>query len=413
LNESAIESGAAANSTTPVANSGDGRNCRVLILTSSTGGGHDSRAYSLKTLLEAAGCREVRVEHLLENSSWLPRFGVWVYNTIQKNAPGLHNIYWHIAEVFARFQGKKLSFGRDYYLKLLSAFRPHLIVSMHDCLNRGYFQEAKALLGDNVRTCTYCGEWSGGTGYSRNWMEPSADLFVSRTKDAQDFAVACGMDPARCEVFCNLLPARVFTAPMDDARRGAFRESLGLKPRAFTVLMAAGAVGANNHVRLLDRLVTIPGTQAIAFCGKSQHARARIERWKERHPEYPLFVEGYSTRVHELLQASDCVVSRGGANTTAEALYHGCPILFNRLGGVMPQERLTIRYFLGHGAAREFSSARDFAEIVRELAADRAALERLKTALRGLKSDDRPESFAERLIRLANEAVECEKSARA
>ena len=346
----------------------------------------------------------MREEHLLENSSWLPRFGVWVYNTIQRRAPGLHNIYWFIAEGFARMQGKKLSFGRAYYLRLLECFRPQLVVSMHDCLNRGYFQEAKALLGNSVRTCTYCGEWSGGFGYSLNWIESTADLFVSRTTDAQAFAVKHGVDPARSEVFCNLLPPRALAQPMSPERRTAFRRELGLAPDAFTVLLAAGAAGANNHVRLLDRLAKIPNTQAVAFCGKSERARASIERWMQAHPGYRIFVEGYSTRVHELLQASDCVVSRGGANTTAEALHNGCPILFNRLGGVMPQERLTLNYFIGHGAARQFSSVREFETVAGELAANPDALAGLRANLAALRSSDRPEAFAERLLELARQA---------
>ncbi|HNX04064.1 MAG TPA: glycosyltransferase [Opitutales bacterium] len=387
------------------ANHGEGAaGPRILILTSSTGGGHDSRAYSLQTWLEKAGA-EARVEHLLENSSWLPRFGVWVYNTIQKCAPGLHNLYWYIAEGFARAQGARLSFGRDYFVKLLTDFRPQLVISMHDCLNRGYFQCAVETLGNSVRTATYCGEWSGGFGYSLNWVEKSADLFVARTEQAREFALEAGMPAEKAEVFCNLLPGRAFEKPMDDDARGAFRASVGLFPGRFTVLLAAGAAGANNHVRLLDALARIPGTQAIAFCGKSHVAARRIAKWKQAHPDYPLFVEGYSQRVHTLLQAADCVVSRGGANTTAEALYHATPILFNRLGGVMPQERLTLNYFTGHGAALEFSSAAGFGDIVRGLVENPERQAHLKSALGALRREDRPEVFAKRLIALAREAA--------
>ncbi len=377
---------------------------RILILTSSTGGGHDSRAYSLAQWLEAAGAC-VRVEHLLENSSWLPRFGVWVYNTIQRTAPTLHNVYWFIAEGFARMQGERLSFGRSYFVRLLRDFRPDLVVSMHDCLNRGYFQCARETLGTSVRTATYCGEWSGGFGFSRNWVEKSADLFVARTSDAWEFALLCGMPAERAETFCNLLPPRAFEKPLTADERRVFRQSLGLDPERFTVLLAAGAAGANNHVRLLDQLAGIPGTQAVAFCGKSAAAARKIAKWKAAHPEYPLFVEGYSQRVQTLLQASDCVAARGGANTTAEALYNGVPILFNLLGGVMPQERLTLRYFTGHGAALEFTSAAEFGEIVRGLIENPERVSRLKSALAALKRNDRPEDFAKRLIALARGAV--------
>ncbi|MBN1403197.1 MAG: glycosyltransferase [Opitutales bacterium] len=387
------------NESNPETTQAKGQKPRILILTSSTGGGHDSRAYSLKEWLGEAA--EVHVEHLLEKSSWLPRFGVWVYNTIQKIHPGLHNIYWFIAEGFARMQGQRLSFGRAYYLRLLGKFRPQLIVSMHDCLNRGYFQEAKAQLGNSVRTCTYCGEWSGGFGFSLNWLEPTADLFIARTGAAQLFAVAHGMRPEHCEVFRNMLPPRAFVPAMDEARKAAFREELGLEADRFTVLLAAGAAGANNHIRLLDKLLHLEGVQAIAFCGKSEKALSAITRWKEAHPAFPLHVEGYSKRVHELLQAADCVVSRGGANTTAEALYHGCPILFNRMGGVMPQERLTLNYFIGQGAALDFTSAKSFEAIVRTLSSSPGALRTMKRKLLSLRTDEHPRQLVERLLKLA------------
>jgi processive 1,2-diacylglycerol beta-glucosyltransferase len=380
---------------------------RVMILTSSTGGGHDTRAYALKDWLERAGA-QVRVEHMLEDSSALTRFGVWVYNTIQKSAPGLHNIYWWIAEGFAKMQGAKLSFGRGYYLSRLTQFRPHLVISMHDCLNRGYFQEAKALLGPAVRTCTYCGEWSGGYGYSLNWVEKSADLFISRTDAAQAYATLKGMDEARSEVFCNLLPERALAAPLDEAGRSRLRAALGLSTEGFTLLLAAGAVGANNHVRLLDELAKLPGAQAIAFCGKSEGARRRIEGWRARHPDFRLFIEGYSQRVHELLQVADCVVSRGGSNTTAEALYNGCPLLFNRLGGVMPQERLTINYFIEGGGAMAFSGLGQFREIVAHLASNPAELGILKANIAAMRRDDHPADLSRRLLALAAEAAQAE-----
>ena len=53
-----------------------------------------------------------------------------------------------------------------------------------------YFQTARRILGaDKVRCATYCGEFSGGFGYSINWVEPSADLYISRTATARDYAV--------------------------------------------------------------------------------------------------------------------------------------------------------------------------------------------------------------------------------
>jgi len=42
-------------------------------------------------------------------------------------------------------------------------------------------------------------------------------------------------------------------------------------------------------------------------------------------------------------------VARAGATTAGEALLCGCPIIFNGLGGVMPQELPTWRWFHARG----------------------------------------------------------------
>ena len=50
---------------------------------------------------------------------------------------------------------------------------------------------------DIGRCVTYCGEFSGGWGYSINWIEPSVDLYFSRTPTARDFAVRKGIPRER------------------------------------------------------------------------------------------------------------------------------------------------------------------------------------------------------------------------
>ena len=58
---------------------------RILVLTSSTGGGHDARAEAFAEWCFQLYRHEVdvRIEHMLERSSVVHRSGVWFYNTIQ------------------------------------------------------------------------------------------------------------------------------------------------------------------------------------------------------------------------------------------------------------------------------------------------------------------------------------------
>ncbi len=327
---------------------------RVLVLTSSTGSGHDMRAIAFKKWVDRIHGPnvEIRIEQIIENGSLLGRFGVWVYNTIQQQAPFLHNIYFFIVELFIFTHGKSVSFGGQYYRNLLREFRPYVILSVHDSTNRGYFQDAKRILGESTRCVTYCGEFSGGFGYTRNWINPVVDKFIGRTRSARDFAVQMGIPREKTAVFHKFLPPESFESRMTGPAKKNYLRQLGLDPDRFTVFLATGGFGANHHLRYLDAIRELGNSvQAIVICGRNQTAFENLIRWKASYPDFPAYIQGYSNEVSNFMQICDAIVTRGGANTTMEALHFGCPILYNSLGGLMPQEQCTVRYFMDRGAA--------------------------------------------------------------
>src|ERR1044071_5126503 len=186
---------------------------RILVLTSSTGGGHDARAEAF-----AEWCFQlyrhdvdVRIEQMLEKSSVINRTGVNLYNRIQRGAPWLHKIFYALVELLSYINRRNVHIGSGYYLEVLREDKPHLVFSVHDCLNRGYFQLARKTLTEaKVRCATYCGEFSGGWGYSRNWIEPSVDLYFSRTQTANDYAIKKGIPPDKARVRGYLMLPRAY-----------------------------------------------------------------------------------------------------------------------------------------------------------------------------------------------------------
>src|SRR5476651_1708681 len=205
---------------------------RILVLTSSTGGGHDARAEAF-----AEWCFQlyrhdidVRIEQMLEKSSAVNRAGVQLYNRIQRTAPWVHKIFYACIELLSYLNRSDVTFGSAYYLAVLKEYRPHLVFSVHDCLNRGYFQLARQTLGaGNVRCATYCGELSGGWGYSRNWIEPTVDLYISRTPTAGDYAVKQGIPPGRARVRGSLMLPRAHLEVFSPVDRRVFQaKRLGL-----------------------------------------------------------------------------------------------------------------------------------------------------------------------------------------
>ena len=216
-------------------------NIRILVLTSSTGGGHDARAVAFSKWVKRlyGWSVEVRIESMLEDSSVLNRFGVHFYNFIQKHAPWFHHPYYLLIEGLRFVNRSGVTLGNRYFTQVLENYKPHLVFSVHDCLNRGYFQTARRVLGPaSVRCATYCSEFSGGYGYSSNWIEPSVDLFISRTETARNYAIKLGMAPEKIRVRGHLMEPRVYEEAFIMKNRQDFqRENLGLDPDRFTVFL--------------------------------------------------------------------------------------------------------------------------------------------------------------------------------
>lgn len=383
---------------------------RILVLTSSTGAGHDARAEAF-----AAWCFQlyrhevdVRIEQMLEKSSVVNRVGVNFYNRIQRSAPWIHKLFYAFVEGLSYLNTSSVTFGGAYYLAVLEEYRPHLVFSVHDCLNRGYFQVARKTLGaDQVRCVTYCGEFSGGWGYSRNWIEPTADLYFSRTPTAQDYAIKQGIRPDRAKVRGSLMLPKAYLEVLSPEARREFRaKRLGLEPDRFTIFLATGGNGANNHLELLPALLPYAAhLQVVVICGRNHQAYNDAIHWRANHPELPCFVEGFSEIVHLHLQVSDAIVTRGGTTTCAKALHFRCPVIFNAFGGIMPQEELTWKFFRNGSASEKIENASDFAHLINTWVKDPSAYVGLRDNFLRLRYTEDPTLLIDELVGLGNEVA--------
>jgi len=326
---------------------------RLLVLTSATGAGHDTHAFATAAWCARlfGGGVEVTVAHALEDSHAVYRSGVAFYNLIQRRAPWFHHVYYNVIELLEVLNPGTVSLGRAGYVDLLEKTQPHAILSVHDCLNRGYFELARDVLGPGVKTATYCTEFEGGYGFSRNWVNPQGDFFFARTPEAAREAVRRGMDPAQTVVAGHWAPPSFYPSDGEERKTVSWlRQEWGLDPNLFTLLLSTGGAGAQNHRPFLRALAPLARRiQVLALCGRDEKTRRELEAWAAK--ESPLAVRflSFTDRMPELLRASTAVVARAGATTAGEALLCGCPALFNGLGLMMPQELPTWRYFRKRG----------------------------------------------------------------
>ena len=341
-----------------------------MILTSSTGGGHDSRARAFSEWAHRHPDLGVEVETFapLEASGSHYRIGLHLYRLVQVHWPRAHHLYFAFLEHAALHSRRWKLLGVRPFVAKLEDYRPDWVLSVHPHLNRGFLDLAREVLGARrVRTGTCCTELDGGYGFSRHWVNPASDTWIGATEPACAHARTLGMPAERTLLGGFVLRPDFYRSEWGEAERRTFRrESFGIEADRPTLLLATGAAGANNHPAFLDALDRAGMTlHVLALCAHRTSLLERLRRWKPRRSGISLTALPYTGEMPRLLLAVDALVSRAGSCTTSESIQSGCPLIVNAMGGVMPQEGVTLRYLERFGLGRRVRRASDLPAALR------------------------------------------------
>lgn len=338
---------------------------------------------------------EAEVFQTLESGPTLYRFGVHLYNWIQRHCPALHHVYFNALEVLGLHEHASGLEGTAPFEAKLREFRPQVIVSTHAHLNHGYFAKARRILHGQVRCTTYCGELHGGYGFSRFWVNPAADYFAGAVSETCDEAARLNMPPEKTMRAGFLLNPKFWEAPETDLERNTFvREELKLDPEQFILVLGTGANSANNHLKLLDALKHSElRPQIVALCGRSEAAFNAVRSWARAQDAFAVRALPYCDRMPELLRAASALIARPGTGTTSEAILCGCPLIFNGIGGVMPQERITLEFARARGFGRRLKRPSQLPGLLRPLMQGDARLRSERVALQAARPAEHPLDF--------------------
>ena len=321
---------------------------KLLILSASTGGGHDMRAFALQYWWKKLGLK-AEVYHPLESGSALYRFGTELYNFIQKKAPWAHRFYFCFLEHANLHRSTKTLIGKKKFISFLGDCKPKIIVSMHAHLNHAYLDIAKKHI-PNLKFVIYCGEFADGDGFSRHWINPKADLFTGPFTSTCSAAKKYGMPESKLKKGGFLL-RKAFYEKNKFEKVDKLLKSFGINPSAKFILLGTGANGTNNHPLIYQKLVSLSKThdykQVVALCGKNHGTMKRLLEYEgENAIKLIALPEVDAESMAALLSQASCLLARPGAGLSAEAIAMGTPVIFNLCGGVMPQETNNLNYWI-------------------------------------------------------------------
>lgn len=324
------------------------------------------RAFALRDWWHEKG-GQCEVYHPLEKTFWGYRAGCALYNIIQKNLPLLHYAYFHLLEHGSIHRASSKIIGAKKFIQKVGCFVPDITVSTHAHLNHGYFELTRLSQNKKTAFAVYCGELAGGSGFSRHWINPQNNLFISPFREGVRAAQARGMPPEKTLIGGPLLRKPFYS-------NGRFFDklklckSLGLDINVPIFLLGTGANGVNNHIRIIKAIIKAKlKCQVLALCGKNKKTYESVQNLALRSPHRILPFELIDAGcMVDLLKVATWILARPGAGLTTEAIVTGCPVVFDLRGGSMPQEVNNLNFWKARaGAILTSSSSSELIEIIR------------------------------------------------
>lgn len=342
---------------------------KVLILMSDTGGGHRASAEAIKAAFneEFGDDYQVFITDLwTDHTPWpfnqLPRS----YNFLVKHGTLWKMTYYGTAPRVihqSNFAATSTFIAREV-AKGLMKYQPDIIISVHPLMQHVPLRilRSKGLLKKIVFTTVI----TDLSTCHPTWFHKLVTRCYCPSTEVAKRALKAGLQPSQIKVYG--LPVRPsFVKPVRP--KVELRRDLGMDENLPAVLLMGGGEGMGPIEAtacalgnaLYDENLGVPMGQILVICGRNKKLVSKLSSldWK-----IPVQVKGFVTKMEEAMGACDCIITKAGPGTIAEAMIRGLPIILNDY--IAGQEAGNVPYVVENGCGKFSKSPKEIAKIVAE-----------------------------------------------
>ncbi|KAJ1430182.1 Glycosyl transferase, family 28, C-terminal [Sesbania bispinosa] len=248
--------------------------------------------------------------------------------------------------------------------KGLMKYQPDIIISVHPLMQHVPLRilRAKGLLKKIVFTTVV----TDLSTCHPTWFHKLVTRCYCPTTDVAKRALKAGLQQSQIKIYG--LPVRPsFVKPVRS--KVELRRELGMDEDLPAVLLMGGGEGMGPieaTARALgdslnDENLGAPMGQILVICGRNKKLANKLNsiNWK-----IPVQVKGFVTKMEECMGACDCIITKAGPGTIAEAMIRGLPIILNDY--IAGQEAGNVPYVVENGCGKFSKSPKEIAKIVAE-----------------------------------------------
>ncbi len=370
---------------------------KVLILTITTGQGHNQAAKTLSeylekndgvrtTILDAfeyinQGLKEIVSRGYLMSAKRLPK----VYGKAYRLAEKRDSENGYIMRATSSIMAKKL-------IRFVEEYDADVIICTHVFAAMLVTDIEKKFKRD-IKTVGIVTDFT----IHPYWEETELDYYITANEFLTNQALKKGISRDK------ILPLGIPIDPKfaERCEKNRAREELGIG-NMDTVLVMSGSMGYGKVARVVKRLDSSDMKfQIISVCGNNQKLKKQIDKMELKHKIYNF---GFTDKVNLMMDAADCIVTKPGGITSSEALAKSLPmIIANPIPG---QEDRNVEFLMNNGAAFKVSSTFPVDEAIYQIFTNKTRMRELKEIAGVLGKPDSTLKIVEFIVKggYANEA---------
>ena len=375
---------------------------KVLIMSASTGGGHNRAARAIKEELESRTINDMSIECEIVDSLKL------VNNTMDKvisrgyeksaiYTPKAYGSVYRLSETNLasknEFKGNPLtSLMARKFKHLLNDSKPDLIIGTHPfpmialstlkkhntlnslSLSETFSKSSKVDIPPMISVLT------DYTTHS-TWIQNEIDYYIVGHKYVKELLVYEGVNKDKVKDF-GIPVEKSFMQHRD---RKTVLNELGLECDKLTVLLMGGSFGAGNIKERLEELLTVDRDfQILIITGRNEHLKDKLSKMlNSTTHDKNICLLGYTNKMNDILASIDVLISKPGGLTTTEALLSDVPMIVPYF--IPGQEEENLDFLTNCGAALRTTKKYSLPVLLKVLIDDPSRLDMLKENIKSIK----------------------------
>ena len=215
------------------------------------------------------------------------------------------------------------------------------------------------------------------------YIQNEIDYYIAGHEYVKELLIEDGIDEEKIKPY-GIPVEKSFLTNRD---RETVLSELNLDPNKFTVLLMGGSFGAGNIKETLDELVSIDRDfQIIVITGRNKSLKEKLEKSllsSETTIDKNICVLGFTDKMNDLLSSVDILVSKPGGLTTTESLLKEVPMIIPYF--IPGQEEENLDFLSNCGASLRTSKKYTLSILLKVLIDNPDRIEMTKKNIRAIK----------------------------